>query len=145
MSLGIKGKDRLIVYKKTNGRCWYCGKQTNVRDRYILSVLADSERYDNHIKQDGFSIDHINPRSKGGTDDVNNLVPCCRHCNAMKHKRGIEDIRRHIWDEKFEEKFGVRFDVKQKEFLRSMGMDLSILVDNVKLYFEMLGEEINER
>lgn len=134
-----------MFIKKTNGRCWYCGKYINVRDKYVLSRLTDIERHNSNIFKDNFSVDHVLPTSGGGTDNIDNLVPCCTRCNSMKQGKGIEDLRQRLWDEQFEDKFGVRFDVKQKEFLRSMGMDLSILVDNVKLYFEMLGEEINER
>jgi 5-methylcytosine-specific restriction endonuclease McrA len=30
------------------------------------------------------TVDHITPKSKGGTDAWNNLVACCRKCNGSK-------------------------------------------------------------
>ena len=36
--------------------------------------------------------DHIIPRSKGGTDDDNNLVPCCPWCNSAKQDRDLVDF-----------------------------------------------------
>ena len=48
-----------------NNTCYYCGKPI-----YILGKEK--------------TIDHKNPTSKGGTNDLNNLVVCCRHCNFTK-------------------------------------------------------------
>ena len=31
------------------------------------------------------AIDHIIPLALGGTDDPENLVPACKHCNSVKH------------------------------------------------------------
>jgi 5-methylcytosine-specific restriction endonuclease McrA len=31
-----------------------------------------------------FTIDHFIPKSKGGGDDLNNLVTSCRDCNLEK-------------------------------------------------------------
>ena len=36
--------------------------------------------------------DHIIPVSKGGTDDANNLVPCCPDCNREKNNRPLADF-----------------------------------------------------
>lgn len=57
------------VWKKTHGRCTYCGVHLNPFDR---------------MAPDGFHIDHAIPYSRGGTDDLENLVPACRICNFSK-------------------------------------------------------------
>lgn len=36
------------------------------------------------IIEDLFTIDHIIPLAKGGTNDIENLQCTCKHCNAMK-------------------------------------------------------------
>lgn len=41
-------------------------------------------------KATGF--DHIIPRSKGGTDNDENLVPCCPRCNSAKQDRPLVDF-----------------------------------------------------
>jgi HNH endonuclease len=60
-----------------------------------------------------FTIDHIQPRSQGGSDDLNNLALACFHCNRKKYdktsaidpKTGIEsqlfNPRCHLWAEHF--------------------------------------------
>lgn len=37
-------------------------------------------------------IDHVIPKSKGGTNRASNLVPACRPCNRTKDNRPVEDF-----------------------------------------------------
>jgi len=70
-------KDRLVrakVWNKSAGICWYCGKVMNPFEE--------------------FSVDHFIPKKRGGTDDLENLVPACRGCNSMKRDRSLEEFRR---------------------------------------------------
>ena len=43
-----------------------------------------------HFKLQNLTIDHITPRSKGGTDHLTNLQLLCGHCNSVKGDRGQE-------------------------------------------------------
>lgn len=36
-------------------------------------------------------IDHVLPISRGGTNDVDNLVTACQHCNRQKHDKTAEE------------------------------------------------------
>lgn len=47
------------VFDVKGDRCFYCGEVAT-------------------------TIDHFVPRSKGGSDDIANLLPCCRRCNCRK-------------------------------------------------------------
>lgn len=38
------------------------------------------------------TIDHIVPRVRGGTNEWENLVCCCTHCNNLKGDRTLEDV-----------------------------------------------------
>lgn len=40
-------------------------------------------------------IDHVFPRSHGGSDRVSNLVPACRPCNERKDNQLVEDFLAH--------------------------------------------------
>jgi len=48
---------------KNNNFCWYCGKE---------------------LPPDQLTIDHVFPRSKGGDNDMDNLIMVCKHCNSSK-------------------------------------------------------------
>jgi hypothetical protein len=54
---------KLKVLERHGHRCVYCGEQYDVTD---------------------LTIDHVQPRVKGGDHSDGNLVACCRHCNAEK-------------------------------------------------------------
>lgn len=51
---------RLAVYKKDGNSCVYCGSK------------------------DDLTIDHNLPQSRGGSNDISNLLTACRACNAGK-------------------------------------------------------------
>lgn len=40
-------------------------------------------------RENELSWDHLIPQSKGGPDDAENLVLCCRSCNSSKGNRGL--------------------------------------------------------
>jgi 5-methylcytosine-specific restriction endonuclease McrA len=58
--------NRRAVFARDGHRCQYCG--------------ASAE-----------NIDHVVPRSKGGTHSWDNVVAACRPCNTRKRDRMLED------------------------------------------------------
>jgi ATP adenylyltransferase len=68
----IPGTLRYEVLKAAKFRCELCG-------------TLDSEK--------ALEVDHIIPRNKGGSDDINNLQSLCYSCNAMKRDRDATDFR----------------------------------------------------
>ena len=50
---------RRYVLMRDNCICWKCGKHAN-------------------------TVDHLIPRSRGGSDDPLNLAACCGKCNSAK-------------------------------------------------------------
>lgn len=65
----ISKKRRLEIQKRDGFRCSYCGEQFKL-----------------------WSIDHIIPRSKGGSNHSNNLLLACIPCNAKKGNASLEDF-----------------------------------------------------
>lgn len=66
------------VWEKTNGKCAYCDCALNPFDRNA---------------HNGFHIDHVIPRARGGGDEIENLAPACSRCNFSKYARTPEEWR----------------------------------------------------
>lgn len=66
----LSKKTRFEVFKRDSFTCQYCGKQAP-------DVVLE--------------IDHINPVSKGGNNDLTNLVTTCFDCNRGKTDKKISD------------------------------------------------------
>jgi 5-methylcytosine-specific restriction endonuclease McrA len=66
----LKGYEcREYLLEKWNRQCAYCG-----------------------VKDTPFEIEHIQPKSKGGTDRMSNLCLACHKCNQRKGNRDIKDF-----------------------------------------------------
>lgn len=61
------------VLRRDNHRCAYCSKSAN-------------------------TVDHVQPKSKGGADSWENLVACCLKCNNKKGDKTLAEIG---WDLKW--------------------------------------------
>lgn len=55
-------KIRVRVLRRDGYTCYYCGAEAD-------------------------TVDHLVPRAKGGTDDMDNLVAACRSCNYSKQDK----------------------------------------------------------
>lgn len=60
-----KKRFRQSIYEAWENKCGYCGDNAT-------------------------SLDHIIPRFKSGSSNRNNLIPCCRRCNANKASSEME-------------------------------------------------------
>jgi hypothetical protein len=65
---------RETLRAKFDGRCAYCGD-------FLSNV---------------FHIDHIDPKYRGGKNDVKNLFPACPRCNIRKSVFTVEEFRHEI-------------------------------------------------
>jgi len=70
----IRKEKRARVYERDRWICVYCTRGHYPRD---------------------LTLDHVVPRSKGGTNDVSNLVTACRSCNSSLQNATYKDL--HAW------------------------------------------------
>ncbi|MEQ9233832.1 HNH endonuclease [Coleofasciculus sp. E2-BRE-01] len=92
--MAIREETRQIVRERANYQCEYC---------------HSPER----LSANRFTVDHIIPKSLGGTDDINNLALACRRCNERRYNfvAGIDpntqeilplfNPRQQKWEEHF--------------------------------------------
>ena len=57
-------------------------------------VFAEKGNACTYCGAEAWHIDHRLPKSRGGTDDFDNLVPTCAPCNLDKGDRTVEEWRR---------------------------------------------------
>ena len=75
--MSVSKKLRFEVFKRDGFRCSYCGKEP---PQVVLEC------------------DHIDPKSKGGKDDINNLITACFDCNRGKKNIPLDKIPQQIQD-----------------------------------------------
>lgn len=63
----IKGFSKRLVLARDNHTCVYCSKPAT-------------------------TIDHVNPRAKGGVNSYENCVASCLRCNSQKGSRTLEQL-----------------------------------------------------
>jgi len=74
----IRDEKRLAIYLRDGLACVYCG--ATVEDGVMLT------------------LDHLQPRSKGGRNDAANLVTCCKKCNSSRQDRPVRRFVRACAD-----------------------------------------------
>ncbi len=65
--------NRRNVFRRDEQRCQYCGSRSH-----------------------DLTLDHVVPRSRGGPTSWENVVACCRGCNARKRDRTPEEARMQL-------------------------------------------------
>ena len=73
---GLPDKLRFKIFNRDKDTCRYCGTQWSLKNLVRMTV------------------DHVIPKSKGGTHDETNLVTACNSCNSSKNGRTPEEWRK---------------------------------------------------
>lgn len=102
------------VFEKFNGRCAYCG---------------------NEITVNNMTVDHIYPKSLGGSLSMFNCNPSCTRCNTLKANGTVEELREKILNSIQELKTNKHFQMVKKYKLTE------IISEEVKFYFEEILNE----
>lgn len=61
-----------LVYDRTEGYCYYCGKRLSFNNYGAVGARG------------AWEIDHFIPYSRNGAHQVTNFVPACVDCNTRK-------------------------------------------------------------
>ncbi|ENC9555071.1 HNH endonuclease [Aeromonas hydrophila] len=104
------------VFSMFDGNCAYCGDQ----------ILLET-----------FHVEHVVPKSSGGTNEYMNLKPSCEACNRTKRTWTIEEFRIRLAIKQSTN--GISFNSAQIELLRATGcLDLLGVNQNLQFYFETM-------
>jgi len=107
-----------VVWKKTNGKCYYCGiKLTDPKNRKNAHSSPEPSE---------FHVDHQHPRIMGGIETNENLVPACMTCNAIKGKKTVEEFRAYLELLSFAKRHGIWFSADQVKWITDRGLIMDI-------------------
>ncbi|MDD2341576.1 MAG: HNH endonuclease [Tolumonas sp.] len=128
---GIPKKIRFEVLKRDSFKCQYCG-----------ATAPDVVLH----------IDHISPVSKGGGNDIMNLITSCEACNLGKSdkeltdKSSIEKQRKQL-EELSEKREQLQMMIKWRNELSKMDDDIvNSLVEHIELYMgDMTVSDVGKR
>ncbi|NIP30971.1 MAG: HIT domain-containing protein [Candidatus Dadabacteria bacterium] len=101
----ISGTIKYEVLKRARFRCELCG------------ISAEEK---------ALEVDHIIPRNKGGTDDINNFQALCYSCNAMKRDRDDTDFREIAESYKKRKKYCLFCEIPNKRIIEDNDLAYAI-------------------
>lgn len=67
-------EDWLKLLQQHDNKCYYCGVELRNEEGKLMATR-----------------DHIVPLSRGGTDEISNIVPACKSCNGSKSNKLISE------------------------------------------------------
>jgi len=82
---------RKRIYERDGYACWYCGLGL-AKETIILNGTCVGQQSILLLP----TLDHLEPRIKGGYDLDSNLVTSCRKCNSQKGKKSVEEYRSYL-------------------------------------------------
>lgn len=96
---------RQSLFEMYDNRCCYCGDE---------------------FKSSELTIEHVVPRSKGGSNGFENTLPACRYCNFMKGDKTMKEVgftlkyefRKPRWVSPLKKRFGHDFLPSWETFLK---------------------------
>jgi CRISPR/Cas system Type II protein with McrA/HNH and RuvC-like nuclease domain len=77
LKAAIKALTRRSLFNDNGGACRYCDQKLTLQTG-------------NH--KDFATIDHVIPKSDGGSDDYHNLTIACKSCNEQKGSLSVEEF-----------------------------------------------------
>lgn len=100
--MAVSQRLRWAIFQRDNFSCQYCGRNIHIDQGLVLE------------------IDHIKPISKGGTDDIDNLVTSCYECNHGKSADksnifDLDEVKNKKNKKKKIERLSYELDVVKKE------------------------------
>lgn len=64
------------IFARDGGRCFWCGLEL-----FLITKGMDVSGIPKSVRA---TLDHVQPRSRGGSNRSNNLVTCCPACNNKR-------------------------------------------------------------
>ena len=103
------------------------------RKRFLKKLIdRDGEFCAYCGSSDDLHVDHVIPRSKGGSSQMINLKVCCWTCNCAKRDKSVEDFR-------LSESLKItdfQYIINYKQYQALLNLKLIQPIDLIEFYFE---------
>jgi hypothetical protein len=93
-----------IIWEKYKYHCIYCFKKCRITGSWVNNLYI--------------SLDHKIPRSRGGTNELTNLVVACRGCNSTKNAKTHQEFRRLMKTSIYQNQFKLKLRKKSVELYK---------------------------
>lgn len=84
----LKTAIKSVLWRAQNGQCCYCEKPMAVAGRPYAAEATRLGIVRDAVGRRIATLEHLQRRADGGTDDPDNLALACANCN---HRRGAVD------------------------------------------------------
>lgn len=92
----LRSSTRRRIYERDSWRCVWCAAEVfNTLDqlrRHVDALEGSTSKQPLRFA----SIDHVVPRSRGGTNEHHNLITCCMKCNAKRGDLSVPAFARAL-------------------------------------------------
>lgn len=94
----VISKNRLLAFKKQEGRCFYCGAPMWLENK---REFAAKHRITKKLaKRLRCTAEHLNARKDGGNNNRENIAAACLYCNSTRHQASEalshNEYRKHV-------------------------------------------------
>jgi 5-methylcytosine-specific restriction endonuclease McrA len=93
---------RRRIYERDRWRCVWCRCEVaQLGMRGVKGVSVEGVVFTDGLQLRQASIDHVVPRTRGGSNNSSNLITCCVACNAVRGDQSVPEFARHqaCWSE----------------------------------------------
>lgn len=80
-------RNRYVKYKRKASKQTGFRKYVYVRDNFTCQYCEEN------FFESELTVDHVQPKSRGGSNEWENLVTCCKKCNIKKGNRLPKEIK----------------------------------------------------
>ena len=96
-----------VVRSVYRGKVPFSKKNVLVRDRFACAYCGKTGK--------PLTIDHVIPRSKGGSTKWDNCVACCKRCNHIKGAKTPREARMHLVRRPFQPTIAEFINIRLKQ------------------------------
>ena len=83
------------IARRDGYNCYLCGSPVDPQDKKVTRKKTRDRPAQVRTGPKYPSVDHVEPRARGGSHDQSNLRLAHKGCNASKHTRTLEEFRDH--------------------------------------------------